>query len=85
MNEQDEQLSGIMVPDWYLDRERELLDAMQRLEEAKKEYRTARNKLVGRMKREGIRSIDSGLSAVYLYPPAPGHGNGKRLRVILKK
>ena len=82
MKEQDERLSGVMVPDWYLERELELLEALQRLQEAKRAYRTARNKLVAMMKRNGTRRLETDLTTIYLFPAA--NGKAKRLRVVLK-
>lgn len=78
-----ERLSDLMVPDWYLERELELLEAMQRLQEAKKAYRIARNRLVGMMNRDGIKRIESNLATIYTFP-AP-NGRAKRLRVMLKR
>ena len=84
MKEKKERLSGVMIPDWYFDYERELLEAHMRLEEAKKAYRTARNKMVGKMSANGIYRIDSGLASVILYYHTIDGKRRRRLNVTLK-
>lgn len=84
MKEKKERLSGIMIPEWYFDRERELLECLLRLEEAKRAYRTARNKMVGKMSANGIYRIDSGLATVFINEQYIDGKRRRRLNVILR-
>jgi hypothetical protein len=82
MKEQKEILTGVMIPNSYLVLECELLEALQQLQESKRAYRMARNRLVGMMNKDGIRRINSDLATFYVFPAA--NGKAKRLRVVLK-
>lgn len=77
-------LSGVEVPDWYLERERELLEALVRLTEAKKASRTARNKMMCQMDSSGIHRIDSDLATVIYYDRQTDYKGNRRLCVRLR-
>lgn len=66
-------LTGVEVPSWYFDRERELLEALLRLEEAKNEYRQARSRLYSMMNENGVQRIDIGLLTVTTCAPSTHH------------
>jgi len=76
-------LCGVEVPDWYFERERELLEACAQLAEAKRIYAAARNKMVGKMSAEGIERIDSDLCSVTLYDSYVDGKRRRRLQVRL--
>lgn len=82
---EDDVLDGVMVPDRYLDMERNLLESMLQLNEAKKAYRKARNKMVGMMKKDGIRKVVTNTSTICIFPISPERGNGMRLIVNKRK
>lgn len=61
MNKEKVRLQGLEVPDWYLQEERRLLEVSATISELQTEQRRIRNRILCKMREEGISTIDSGL------------------------
>lgn len=59
-------LSGVCVPDWFLEEERKLLELSATIDELEVERRRVRRRIMSKMEEEGIGVIDSGLSVCYI-------------------
>lgn len=56
-------LRGVNVPDWYIDEERRYLEAVCAMSELEQRRDAIRQGIRDRMKKEGIRLIDSGVTS----------------------
>ena len=62
-------VEGIEVPQWYLDQEPQLLEAIDAFSVAEERLRKIRSFIYDMMISEGIDSINSGLTEASLYKP----------------
>ena len=60
----------ILVPDWYLKLETEYLEAVSRKQEADEELEKVRNIILGMMKLEGLKNMETDLTEVRYVAPS---------------